>query len=38
MSIGSTNSKRDLPMYAEPHLASRMNLDDLASKRSSSRE
>ena len=38
MSIGSTNSKRDLPMYAEPHLPSRMNLDDLVSKRSSSRE
>ena len=38
MSIGSTNSKRDLPIDAEPHLPSRMNLDDLVSRTISLRD
>jgi S-(hydroxymethyl)glutathione dehydrogenase/alcohol dehydrogenase len=32
VNLGSTNSKRDIPMYAELYLQSRMNLDDLVSK------
>jgi S-(hydroxymethyl)glutathione dehydrogenase/alcohol dehydrogenase len=31
--FGSTNAKRDIPMYAELYLQGRMNLDDLVSKR-----
>ena len=31
--FGSTNLKRDIPMYAELYLQGRMNLDDLVSKR-----
>ena len=33
VSFGSTNAKRDIPMYAELYLQGRMNLDDLVSKR-----
>ena len=32
VTIDSTNSERDLPMYSEPHLQDRMNLDDRGSK------
>jgi S-(hydroxymethyl)glutathione dehydrogenase/alcohol dehydrogenase len=32
VNFGSTNSKRDIPMYAELYLQGRMNLDDLVSK------
>jgi S-(hydroxymethyl)glutathione dehydrogenase/alcohol dehydrogenase len=32
--FGSTNAKRDIPMYAELYLQGRMNLDDLVSKKS----
>jgi hypothetical protein len=32
VTIDSTNSERDLPMYSEPHLQDRMNLDDPRSK------
>jgi S-(hydroxymethyl)glutathione dehydrogenase/alcohol dehydrogenase len=38
VSFGSTNFKRDIPMYAELYLQGRMNLDDLVSKRISLRE
>ena len=33
VSFGSTNFKRDIPMYADFYLQSRLNLDDLVSKR-----
>jgi len=33
VNFGSTNAKRDIPMYAEMYLQGRMNLDDLVSKR-----
>jgi S-(hydroxymethyl)glutathione dehydrogenase/alcohol dehydrogenase len=33
VNFGSTNAKRDIPMYAELNLQGRMNLDDLVSKR-----
>jgi S-(hydroxymethyl)glutathione dehydrogenase / alcohol dehydrogenase len=33
VNFGSTNAKRDFPMYAELYLQGRMNLDDLVSKR-----
>jgi S-(hydroxymethyl)glutathione dehydrogenase/alcohol dehydrogenase len=33
VNFGSTNSKRDIPMYAELYLQGRMNLDNLVSKR-----
>src|SRR6185369_10105287 len=33
VSFGSTNAKRDIPMYGELYLQGRMNLDDLVSKR-----
>jgi S-(hydroxymethyl)glutathione dehydrogenase/alcohol dehydrogenase len=32
VNFGSTNFKRDIPMYAELYLQGRMNLDDLVSK------
>ena len=32
VNYGSTNFKRDIPMYAELYLQGRMNLDDLVSK------
>ena len=32
VSFGSTNFKRDIPMYSELYLQGRMNLDDLVSK------
>jgi len=38
VNFGSTNVKRDIPMYAELYLQGRMNLDDLVSKRISLRE
>ena len=38
MNFGSTNAKRDIPMYAELYLKGRMNLDDLVSKGISLRE
>jgi len=38
VNFGSTNAKRDIPMYAELYLQGRMNLDDLVSKRISLRE
>jgi S-(hydroxymethyl)glutathione dehydrogenase/alcohol dehydrogenase len=38
VSFGSTNAKRDIPMYAELYLQGRMNLDDLVSKKISLRE
>jgi S-(hydroxymethyl)glutathione dehydrogenase/alcohol dehydrogenase len=38
VNFGSTNSKRDIPMYAELYLQGRMNLDDLVSKRISLRD
>ena len=38
VSFGSTNFKRDIPMYAELYLQGRMNLDDLISKRISLRD
>src|SRR5580698_3364467 len=38
VNYGSTNSKRDIPMYAELYLQGRMNLDDLVSKTISLRE
>ena len=38
VNFGSTNFKRDIPMYAELYLQGRMNLDDLVSKRISLRE
>ena len=33
MNFGSTNFKRDVPMYADLYLQGRLNLDDLVSKR-----
>jgi S-(hydroxymethyl)glutathione dehydrogenase/alcohol dehydrogenase len=33
VNFGSTNAKRDIPMYAQLYLQGRMNLDDLVSKR-----
>ena len=33
VNFGSTNAKRDIPMYAELYLQGRMNLDDLVSRR-----
>src|ERR1700674_2878159 len=33
VNFGSTNFKRDIPMYADFYLEGRMNLDDLVSKR-----
>lgn len=38
VNFGSTNFKRDVPMYAELYLQGRMNLDDLVSRRISLRE
>jgi S-(hydroxymethyl)glutathione dehydrogenase/alcohol dehydrogenase len=38
VNFGSTNAKRDIPMYAELYLQGRMNLDDLISRRISLRE
>lgn len=38
VTYGSTNFKRDIPMYAELYLQGRMNLDDLVSKTISLRE
>jgi S-(hydroxymethyl)glutathione dehydrogenase/alcohol dehydrogenase len=38
VNFGSTNFKRDAPMYAELYLQGRMNLDDLVSKKISLRE
>ena len=38
VNFGSTNAKRDIPMYAELYLQGRMNLDDLVSKSISLRE
>src|SRR5262249_734078 len=38
VNFGSTNFKRDIPMYADLYLQGRMNLDDLVSKRISVRE
>jgi len=38
VNFGSTNFKRDIPMYAELYLQGRMNLGDLVSKRISLRE
>jgi S-(hydroxymethyl)glutathione dehydrogenase/alcohol dehydrogenase len=33
VNFGSTNAKRDIPMYAQLYLQGRMNLDDLVSKK-----
>jgi S-(hydroxymethyl)glutathione dehydrogenase / alcohol dehydrogenase len=33
VNFGSTNAKRDIPMYAQLYLQGRMNLDDLVSRR-----
>src|SRR5882762_5527079 len=33
VNFGSTNAKRDIPMYAQLYLHGRMNLDDLVSKK-----
>jgi S-(hydroxymethyl)glutathione dehydrogenase/alcohol dehydrogenase len=38
VNFGSTNAKRDIPMYAELYLQGRMNLDDLVSKKIALRE
>src|SRR5579862_4248899 len=38
VNVGSTNAKRDIPMYAELYLQGRMNLDDLVSRRITQRE
>ena len=38
VNFGSTNAKRDIPMYAQLYLQGRMNLDDLVSRRISLRE
>jgi S-(hydroxymethyl)glutathione dehydrogenase/alcohol dehydrogenase len=38
VTYGSTNFKRDIPMYAELYLQGRMNLDDLASRTIALRE
>ena len=36
--FGSTNAKRDIPMYAHLYLQGRMNLDDLVSRQISLRD
>jgi S-(hydroxymethyl)glutathione dehydrogenase/alcohol dehydrogenase len=33
VNFGSTNFKRDIPMFADLYLQGRLNLDDLVSKR-----
>src|SRR6476659_2553141 len=38
VNFGSTNAKRDIPMYAQLYLQGRLNLDDLVSRRISLRE
>jgi S-(hydroxymethyl)glutathione dehydrogenase/alcohol dehydrogenase len=38
VNFGSTNAKRDLPMYAQLYLQGRMNLDDLVSRKISLRD
>jgi S-(hydroxymethyl)glutathione dehydrogenase/alcohol dehydrogenase len=38
VNFGSTNAKRDIPMYAQLYLQGRMNLDDLVSRKISLRE
>src|SRR5579864_612616 len=38
VNFGSTNFKRDIPMYAELYMQGRMNLEDLVSKRIALRE
>jgi S-(hydroxymethyl)glutathione dehydrogenase/alcohol dehydrogenase len=38
VNFGSTNFKRDIPMYAELYLQGRTNLHDLVSRRISLRE
>jgi S-(hydroxymethyl)glutathione dehydrogenase / alcohol dehydrogenase len=38
VNYGSTNFKRDIPMYAELYLQGRVNLDDLVSKQIALRE
>jgi S-(hydroxymethyl)glutathione dehydrogenase / alcohol dehydrogenase len=38
VNFGSTNAKRNIPMYGELYLQGRMNLDDLVSRRISLRE
>jgi S-(hydroxymethyl)glutathione dehydrogenase/alcohol dehydrogenase len=38
VNFGSTNAKRDIPMYAQLYLEGRMNLDDLVSKQISLQE
>jgi S-(hydroxymethyl)glutathione dehydrogenase/alcohol dehydrogenase len=38
VNYGSTNAKRDIPIYAELYLQGRMNLDDLVSRKISLRE
>ena len=38
VNFGSTNAKRDIPVYAQLYLQGQMNLDDLVSKRISLRE
>ena len=38
VNFGSTNAKRDIPMYAQLSLQGRMNLDDLVSKKISLRD
>jgi S-(hydroxymethyl)glutathione dehydrogenase / alcohol dehydrogenase len=38
VNLGSTNAKRDIPMYADLYLQGRMNLDDLVSRTISLRE
>ena len=38
VNLGSTNAKRDIPMYAELYLQGRMNLDDLVSRTISLRD
>ncbi len=38
VNFGSTNAKRDIPMYADLYLQGRMNLDDLVSRTISLRE
>jgi S-(hydroxymethyl)glutathione dehydrogenase/alcohol dehydrogenase len=38
VNFGSTNFKRDIPMYAGLYLQGRLNLDDLVSKRIALRE
>jgi S-(hydroxymethyl)glutathione dehydrogenase/alcohol dehydrogenase len=38
VNFGSTNFKRDIPMYAALYLQGRMNLDDLVSRKISLRE